>query len=154
MRHELMELHRARAQLLRRTGNLSGAESSAIDSQLVAERICGNRSEITRKIMSERVYIMTKKGHLDSALDLAWDIVERARQADPAAFPTQRALYHIEDVADLWEKKGHIGAAFRLREDITRMPTNDLMGRHNALHIKERLAHVNTLFGNLSMTVS
>lgn len=97
---ELFELHRALIRLYRRTREYVQAEEAALT---LIQKTIGLQARLA---LTEYVYILCDQGRYEEALPWAEGVNDCAKRDLGQGYPDEKAIYGMEDIADICEKLG------------------------------------------------
>jgi hypothetical protein len=136
---ELFELQRTIIRLYRRNREFSKAEElgwSLIES---SESLHDKNHVNSRLALSEYVYILNDQKRYDEALNIAEDVLHRGQLDLGHAFPDERSVYAMEDVAEICDKLGRINDSVDWLRRASRAALS-LLGNHTStVHIWDKL---------------
>lgn len=101
---EVFELKRALVRLLRRRKKFANAEPMVRTAVRDMEQRCGRDDVKTRLAMSELVYILNDQKRYEEAVAMAEDVLYRGQRDEGQAFPSERSVYAMEDLAEVYER--------------------------------------------------
>jgi hypothetical protein len=140
---EVFRLHRDLIRFLRRTTQYAQAKSEATVLISSCERLYDKNHVKSRLAHTEYMHILKDEGSLDEALLLAEDILQRGRLSLNYAFPDDRAVYTMEDIADIYDKLDCIGECINWLNQAYKAALKVWENHSSTEHIMDKLAKAN-----------
>ena len=89
--------------------------------------------------MSERIYILNYQQRTEKAFDIAEDVVYRAQRHDGPCFPSERSIYEMEDLAEVYERLGKGREAVLWLRRALRGALDIWSHKEGTIHINDKL---------------
>jgi tetratricopeptide (TPR) repeat protein len=136
---ELFDLKRTLIRLCRRNRDFLKAETLSMSLINAAEDQYGKNEVNTRLAMSELVYVLNDQSKYEEAAGICQDVLYRGQQDLGHAFPDERSVYAMEDMAEACENLGrHEDSIFWLRKALN-SALEMWSGKASTVHIFDKL---------------